>query len=56
MAKHTLEILQCSYRKTFKVCLAIFQHMPERVNKRPYSYWNTPHVLLDPKQISYFKW
>ena len=26
MAKHTLKILQCSYRKIFKIWLAIFQH------------------------------
>ena len=26
MAKHTLKILRCSYRKIFQVCLAIFQH------------------------------
>ena len=26
MAKHTLKMLQCSQRKNFKVCLAIFQH------------------------------
>ena len=26
MAKHTLKILQGSHRKTFKVCLTIFQH------------------------------
>ena len=25
MAKHTVNILRCFYRKIFKVCLAIFQ-------------------------------
>ena len=32
MAKHTLKILRCEHRKTFKVCLAIFQNYEKRVN------------------------
>ena len=31
MAKHTLKILWCSHRRIFKVCLAILQHLYERV-------------------------
>ena len=31
MAKHTLKILRCLHRKTFKVCLAIYNIMHERV-------------------------
>ena len=33
MAKHTLKILRCSHSKIFKVCLAIYNIMHERVKK-----------------------
>ena len=32
MVKHTLKILRCEHRKIFKVCLAIYNIMHERVN------------------------
>ena len=33
MAKHTLKILRCEHHKIFKVCLAIYNIMYERVKQ-----------------------
>ena len=33
MTKNTFKILRCEHCRTFKICLAIFQHYHERVNE-----------------------
>ena len=48
MAKRTFKILQCKYRKIFKVRLVIFQHYYERVK--------VYHLLVGAKTYLYIRY
>ena len=53
MAKYTLKFLRCEHRKIFKVCLAILEHLHERVKMLYASYGFVGCVICNMYNIKF---